>query len=438
MDSKTYRKLRKLVTKPQLFFEDARLKRQHPELEQYNAGLREAKTLFKQGDIPAVEARLAAIPDTLARKTVFSATVALFAKRYAEAERCALSAMQGARPNTSLFREAFYLHQESLRFQGRFESALIMLKAIPFSDHSARYFRAWRLASLGAKCPEAYESVMIRFSPGDPGWLRSRNHYILLLRDLQLGERAITEARLLMQQVELEPAGQPKVRTTRSDAQKSRWQEKAGLALSQLKEDLARHDIDFFLVSGTLLGCVREGTILGHDTDIDVGVMPEVSMKALRNAIKHSPRFKLQEIVSENTLYVVHPNGVKIDVFRHYEECGKLYHGGIKCRWWNTPFELQTTQFLGSEYWAPQDHDQYLTENYGDWRMPIVNFETFLETPNLEVTDRTAMSLFYTSQAIAALRVGDHQRKKKYIEQLSKAGSKSDCAKALIKNNSIT
>ncbi|MGM8930647.1 hypothetical protein [Salinicola halophyticus] len=418
MNSTTYRKMRKLVTKPQLFFEDARLKRQHPELERHNAGLKEAKTLFKQGDIPAVEARLTAIPDTLARKTVFSATVALFAKRYAEAERCALSAMQGARPNTSLFREAFYLHQESLRFQGRFESALIMLKAIPFSDHSARYFRAWRLASLGAKCPEAFESAMIRFTPGDPGWLRSRSHYILLLRDLQLGERAIAEAKLVMQQVELEPVRQPKVQPARSEAQKRRWQEKAGLALAQLKEDLAQFDIDFFLVSGTLLGCIREGTILGHDTDIDVGLMPDVSMKSLRNAIKHSSRFKLQEIVSENTLYVIHPNGVKIDLFRHYEENGKLYHGGIKCRWWNSPFQLVKADFLDNSYWIPEDTDTYLTENYGDWRTPVVNFETFLETPNLEVTDQTAMKLYYFSQAIGSRRMSDHQRYGRYEKAL--------------------
>ncbi|NRB56316.1 MAG: LicD family protein [Salinicola sp.] len=414
MDSKTYRKLRKLVTNPRLYFEDARLKRQYPGLEKYNTTLKEAKTLFKQGEIEATEKCLATIPDTLPSKARFSSTVALYSKRYADAERYALSAMQGGRHDTSTFREAFYLHQEALRFQGRFEAALIMLRGMPFEDNAARYFRAWRLAALGAKCPEAYESAMVRFTPGDPGWLRSRNHYILLLRDLQLGERAIAEAQLLMQQVEQQPVGQPKTPPTRSDEQKRRWQEKAGLALAQLKEDLAQHDIDFFLVSGTLLGCVREGTILGHDTDIDVGVMPEVNMKSLRSAIKNSRRFKLQEIISENTLYVVHPNGVKIDLFRHYIENEKLYHGGIKCRWWNTPFELETTQFLGSEYRAPKNYDIYLTENYGDWRTPVVEFETFLDTPNMEVTHSVNMSLFYSSQWVAAHRHGNISRKARY------------------------
>lgn len=419
MDSKTYRKLRKLVTKPRLFLEDARLKRQYPRMERYNAGLKEAKALFKQGDILEVEECLSAIPDTLPAKSLFSATVALFSKRYTDAERYALNTMQGARPGTSTYREAFYLHQEALRFQGRFDSALIALNAMPFEDNAARYFRAWRLAALGAKCPEAYESVMIRFSPGDPGWLRSRNHYLLLLRDLQLGERALAEARLLIQQVELEPAGQPKTPPTRSDAQKRRWQEKAGLALAQLKEDLARYDIDFFLVSGTLLGCIREGAILGHDTDIDVGVMPEVTMKSLRNAIKHSSRFKLQEIVSENTLYIIHPNGVKIDLFRHYEESGKLYHGGIKCRWWNTPFDLVNTQFLGDEYLVPNDHDLYLTENYGNWRKPVIDFETFLDTANLEVSHQSSMSLYYMAQYIAAYRNGQAKRYDRYYKVLS-------------------
>lgn len=418
MNHNTYRKFKKLVTKPRLFFEDARFKRQYPELEKHHLALKEAQTWFTQGQIDAINTALESVPDTLPAKLVFQAKVALFDKRYADAERLALNAMQGSRPWATLFQQAFYSHQEALRFQGRFDSALAALEQMPFKDSAARYFRAWRLAALGAKKPEAYESVMIRFSPGDPGWLRSRNHYLLLLRDLQLGERALEEARLLRQQVELERVGPAKNAPSRTEAQKSRWQDKAALALEQLKEDLTKYDIDFFLVSGTLLGCVREGTILGHDTDIDVGVMPEVSMKSLRNAIKHSSRFKLQEIVSENTLYVMHPNGVKIDVFRHYEENEKLYHGGIKCRWWNTPFELQMTQFLGSEYWAPQNHDLYLTENYGDWRTPVIEFETFLDTPNIETTDYVSMHLFYLSQVTASHREGRVGRAAKYRELL--------------------
>ncbi|WP_276309686.1 hypothetical protein [Salinicola acroporae] len=43
MDSKIYRKLRKLVTKPRLYFEDAKLKQQHPDLEKHSAALKEAK-----------------------------------------------------------------------------------------------------------------------------------------------------------------------------------------------------------------------------------------------------------------------------------------------------------------------------------------------------------------------------------------------------------
>ncbi|WP_110655821.1 LicD family protein [Salinicola halimionae] len=406
MNHKTYRKLRKLATNPRLYFEDARLKRQYPEVEKHNTALKDAKMRFELGEIQTTETFLSDIPDTLPAKAVFSARVALFSKRHAEAERHAINAMQGTRPGTSTFQEAFYLHQEALRFQGRFESALTMLKGITFTDNAARYFRAWRLAALGAKCPEAFESVMTRLTPGDLGWLRSRNHYILLLRDLQLGERAIAEARLLMQQVELEPAGQPKAPPARSDAQKNRWQESAGLALAQLREDLTQYDIDFFLVSGTLLGCIREGAILGHDTDIDVGVMPEVSMTLLHQAIKNSRRFKLQEIVSENTLYVVHPNGVKIDLFRHYKENGKLYHAGIKCRWWNSPFELEKRSFLGDQYFVPVDYDTYLTENYGDWRIPIIEFETFLDTPNIEVTNILNMSLYYISQCIELHRGG--------------------------------
>lgn len=416
MNSTMYRKLRKLIINPQLYFEDAKRKRQYPDLAQHNEKLKAAKASFKAGEVEAAAERLISIPDILPDKALFQSSMALFDKRYADAEQFALRAMQGVREGTSTFREAFYLHQEALRFQGRFESALTFLRAMPFQDASARFFRAWRLACLGAKCPEAYESVMIRFTPGDAGWLRSRNHYILLLRDLRLEQRALAEAQQLLKQVERQPLPQTKAKVPRSESQKRSWQDKAALALSQLKEDLGKHDIEFFLVSGTLLGCIREGAILGHDTDIDVGVMPDVTMKSLRNAIKHSSRFKLQEIVSENTLYVMHPNGVKIDVFRHYEESGKLYHGGIKCRWWNTPFELVSANFLDNEYLVPVDYDAYLKENYGNWKIPIYDFDTFLDTPNMTVTDRAKMSLFFMAKSIEAWRRKDKERHLKYYE----------------------
>src|SRR5690606_37477131 len=62
------------------------------------------------------------------------------------------------------------------------------------------------------------------------------------------------------------------------------WSAAARQALLDLRSDLSRADVKFFLVSGTLLGCVREGNILGHDKDIDVGVMEDVDFEKVRSS----------------------------------------------------------------------------------------------------------------------------------------------------------
>lgn len=410
MLSAAYRKLRKFVINPRRFFEDARLKRQVDNLAGARQMLKDASAQFQQGNTRAAQQQAEQLPEVLPAKALFLSQLALYRHQAEEAERLAFCTLQLSSPVGGEFREAFYLHQEALRFQQKHHDALGLLKAIPFKDESARFFRALRLACTGANQQSEFEQRLLGYTPRHNAWLRARNHYLLLLRDLGQQQRAITEATLLMQEVFNQPAGEPKPHKERSEAKKRAWQAKAATALHHLKEDLAKSDIEFFLVSGTLLGCVREGAILGHDSDIDVGVMPHISMQQLRKSLTHSTRFKFQEIFHENTLYLVHPNGVKIDVFRHYEEQGKLYHGGIKCRWWNTPFTLKPKAFLEEEYLVPNDEDKYLTENYGDWRTPITDFETFLDTPNLEVTHATNMALYHAAQAIASHRSGRPDR----------------------------
>lgn len=410
MPSVAYRKFRKLVTNPRRYLEDARLKRQVDNLAGARQSLKEASEHFHQGNTEAACQHASQLPVLLPAKALFLAKMALYRNQAEQAEQLAFSALQLSSSHGGEFREAFYLHQEALRFQQKHESALVLLQTMPFKDESSRFFRALRLACLGVNRQSEFEQKLIHYIPQHKAWLRARNHYLLLLRDLHQEKRAVLEATLLMQEVFNQPAGESKPSKERTEVQKQAWQAKAATALHQLKEDLAKSDIEFFLVSGTLLGCVREGAILGHDSDIDVGVMPHISMKQLRESLAHSNRFKFQEIYNDNTIYLVHPNGVKIDVFRHYEEQGRLYHGGIKCLWWNTPFTLKSHEFLGEQYLVPEDEDKYLTENYGDWRTPITDFETFLDTPNLEVAHATNMALYHAAQAIASHRTGREDR----------------------------
>ena len=70
------------------------------------------------------------------------------------------------------------------------------------------------------------------------------------------------------------------------------------------------------------------------------------------------------------------------------------WHAGGKSKWHNTPFDLIAHQFLGASYLIPKTYDRYLTENYGDWYTPKINFDSALDTPNMEVIDNKAMLIY--------------------------------------------
>ncbi|WP_235041856.1 LicD family protein [Vreelandella profundi] len=414
MNPVVYRKLKKLITKPRLYFEDAKLNKQSFNFKKISEELIKAEMFFEKGEIDKAKALAENIPRSSQLGALFLAKIALFEKQYAQSEQDAFQVMQLLSPYSAEFKKAFYLHQEALRWQHQYDSALTMIENMPFKDNASRYYRALRLACLGANAPAKFERQLIRLTSNHKEWLRARNHYIMLLRDLGKEQRALIEANRLVQEILRQPKGKPKSPCQRTESQKVQWQAKAATALLQLKQDLNKHDIEFFLVSGTLLGCVREGRILGHDTDIDVGVLPQTSMKQLRQALSESSRFKFLEVFSENTLYVEHANGVHVDIFRHYEQDGKLYHGGIKCQWWNSPFTLLPQVFLGEQYLVPEDTNKYLTENYGDWQTPVTDFATFLDTPNMEINNPANMALYYATQIITAYRQSEVEKYQRY------------------------
>lgn len=414
MDAAVYRKVKKLISKPRQYIEDARLNRQLTNADQARSILTEAQALFAEGYVAEARAKTEAQPAQFYLSTLLLIKIAMFEKQYALAEQHAFHVMQQLSPYSGEFKRAFFLHQEALRWQHQHDAALTMLANMPFKDHSSRFYRALRLACAGANCPATFESHLIGLTSNHNAWLRARHHYLMLLRDLGRSERALKEADVFIHDVLAQPLRMAKPMAPRTSAAKQAWQTKAANALAQLKQALANYDIEFFLVSGTLLGCVREGAILGHDTDIDVGILPQTSMKQLREALSATPFFKFQEVFSENTLYLEHTSGVHIDVFRHYEQDGKLYHGGIKCHWWNTPFTLVPATFLGEHYLIPEDTDTYLTENYGDWRSPIIDFATFLDTPNMEVNNPVNMALYYAAQCVSAYRQGETEKSNRY------------------------
>lgn len=178
-------------------------------------------------------------------------------------------------------------------------------------------------------------------------------------------------------------------------------QKDASKALQDLKHCLNKNQIEFFLISGTLLGCIREGALLGHDKDIDIGVWHTTNYRALKLAFQKSGLFYILPSSNKKLLVVRHVNGIAIDVFIHEQNNEGCWHYGGKCKWLNTPFKLKSHQFLGTSYMIPENHDQYLTENYGDdWRLPKIDFDSALDTPNMHIVDDRKMQVYFFKRLV--------------------------------------
>lgn len=167
-------------------------------------------------------------------------------------------------------------------------------------------------------------------------------------------------------------------------------------ALSHFKNILDQHKISFFLVSGTLLGCIRDRQILPFDKDLDVGIWDEdTTLENLVEIFQMSGCFEIMPIKTRALLKLKHVNGSFIDVFLHYKDEGKNWHATSKLKWINTNFQLIETEFLGHNFKVPENYELYLTENYGsDWKYPKPAFDSTFDTPNSVVMSNEELRVY--------------------------------------------
>lgn len=245
--------------------------------------------------------------------------------------------------------------------------------------------------------------------------LASRAHLALERGDIAAFERARTAYESLERTARaLSPAALPAARE--KDKPNVFSKEDATSALRDFSALAERGGFVWYVVSGTFLGIVRENGWLAHDYDIDLGVNAEaVDLDALRRAISSDPAMVLRKedwqkrIVMRDgrptleklpvMLKIVHRTGINIDVFVHHLEDGTRWHGSSIQRWDNREFGLAQYRLAGIPVLGPADSDRYLTENYGDWRTPVTEFNSTTGTPNMvPVNNYSSRALFIRRQ----------------------------------------
>jgi hypothetical protein len=178
-----------------------------------------------------------------------------------------------------------------------------------------------------------------------------------------------------------------------------------------------------FWLSGTLLGLERLGRPLPHDTDLDAGLfVDDAHHREFIRALRASPciaglapqRLSLKARIQNPDLHVV-PGGiiryksmvrnpaaperapVKTDLFLHFDYCGGSMHGSRNSLWWNSPFAIGPKDYGGGRFSVPVDVHLHLTENYGDYRTEVKEFENSIDCPN-------AMNIFSWASLTYLLR----------------------------------
>jgi SAM-dependent methyltransferase len=154
-------------------------------------------------------------------------------------------------------------------------------------------------------------------------------------------------------------------------------------SIEQVLAELRACGIEAFLAYGSLLGAVREGGLIGHDNDADLGYVSTYDHPA--EAVAES--FRLQRALVERGLPVTRYSGMGLrvdvsepdggtrglDVFGGFMREGSLYLMGEV----GTPFErdwvwpLSEVTFEGRTFPAPAVPDRLLEAMYGPtWRTP--------------------------------------------------------------------
>lgn len=154
-------------------------------------------------------------------------------------------------------------------------------------------------------------------------------------------------------------------------------------SIEEVLAALKKAGIDAFPAYGTLLGAVRGGKLIGHDSDADLGYVSEHTHPV--DVVRES--FDIQRALADMGYPITRYSGAAfkvdveegdgsvrgLDVFGGFMMNDHLYLMGeigtpFKREW---VFPLGTTTLEGRELPAPADTDAFLTATYGpSWRVP--------------------------------------------------------------------
>lgn len=122
-----------------------------------------------------------------------------------------------------------------------------------------------------------------------------------------------------------------------------------------LKKIFDDNNLRFHLIDGTLLGAIRDKDFITGDSDTDI----RINFEDIPLLVHITP------ILINNGLIPLRVSNNEISFFKNNEYIDIEFQHKI------TRFtkKLEKIKFLGTEFYIPSDHDEYLTICYGNWRV---------------------------------------------------------------------
>ena len=181
----------------------------------------------------------------------------------------------------------------------------------------------------------------------------------------------------------------------------------ANEALHALHGAIEKLQIQYFLAFGTLLGIVRDGDLLPHDKDMDIGVPFELPRPMLFQALDQfgftcDQKEKLLNPDTYNISVTHKESKIPIDLF-FFKRTDTGFVTGIDTKpvpvTWSFPyFKLEYCQWRNKLWLIPHEPEVFLETTYGpDWKVPDPYFDTVVSGCNRNrESDAVALAYAFT------------------------------------------
>jgi len=177
--------------------------------------------------------------------------------------------------------------------------------------------------------------------------------------------------------------------------------------MMKAKKIFDEHGKRFFLLSGTLLGAIREGDFISNDYDIDLGVLDrEVTLEEIKRMFEKTD-FKLIEDFDYKVGYKS-KKGIIIEFFMTMQQGDAQVERGWKDvhHWYFSDFDLMEYEFLGQKFWIPDNYEKHLEENFGNWRKRTIFYDVSYDVPSRVYGHNTEALLYLTDRMSRAISNG--------------------------------